>query len=111
MDRTTACARQVRLGVQRLEERWVPAGDMVLRWNLLALDANKLDHAIGGPASEAGPGKSARALAIVHSAIYDAADSIVHAYQPYKVSVAAAPGASVEAAIATAGHDTLVAMY
>jgi hypothetical protein len=104
-------ARQVRLGVHQLEERWVPAGDMVLRWNLLALDANKLDHAIGGPASAAGPGKSARALAIVHSAIYDAADSIVHAYQPYKVSVAAAPGASVEAAIAAAGHDTLAAMY
>jgi hypothetical protein len=101
----------MRLEVHRLEERWVPAGDMVLRWNLLALDANKLDHAIAGSASEAGPGRSARALAIVHSAIYDAVDSIVHAYQPFEVSVAAAPGASVEAAIATAGHDTLVALY
>jgi Vanadium chloroperoxidase N-terminal domain/FG-GAP-like repeat/PAP2 superfamily/FG-GAP repeat len=111
MVRTSARRSSIRTALERLEERWTPAGDMVLRWNLLALDANKLDHSIGGPAHQAGPGKSARALAIVHAAIYDAVDSIAHAYQPYEFQVAAAPGASIEAAAAAAGHDTLVALY
>src|SRR5438105_7899697 len=101
----------LRRSLERLEERWVPAGDMVLRWNAVALDANKQDAAIGAAHEQAGPTKGARALAIVHAAIYDAANSIVHAFQPYKFSVPAQAGASVEAAVAAAAHDTLVALY
>lgn len=89
----------------------MPSSTAVLRWNDLALEANKLDHGIGAPHAQAGPGMSARALAIVHAAIYDAVNSIDKSYTPYKFSVPAAPGASIPAAVAQAGHDTLVALY
>jgi hypothetical protein len=101
----------IRRTLERLEERWVPAGDAVLRWNDLALDATKLDHAVGGSAHHPGPTKAARSLAIVHAAMYDAANSITNAYQPYRFSVSAPFGASVSAAVAAAGRDTLTAMY
>jgi hypothetical protein len=97
--------------LERLEERWVPAGDMVLRWNTVMLDTAKIDHNIGAPGDEFGPTRTSRSFAIVQSAVYDAANSITHAFDPYKFSVAAAPGASVEAAIAQAAHDTLVYVY
>jgi hypothetical protein len=108
---TSARRPSVRPRLEALEDRTVPAGDAVLRWNAVALDAVKLDHAIGGPHSQAGPTLSSRALAIVHAAIYDAVNSITGDYAPYKVQVAAAPGASIDAAAAQAAHDTLVALY
>src|SRR5437588_11559801 len=70
-----------RLRVERLEDRSLPSGGAVLRWNALALDAVRDDHALTGPHLNAGPARSARALAIVHAAMYDAANSITHAYQ------------------------------
>lgn len=104
-------SRNTRLHMERLEERWVPAGDAVLRWNAVALDATRLDHAIGGPAHQFGPTRTSRALAIVHAAMYDAANSIAHAFTPYQFSVAAGPGASINAAVDQAARDTLVALY
>jgi membrane-associated phospholipid phosphatase len=98
-----------RLTVQRLEDRTVPSSS-VLRWNDLALDANKRDCDIGGPRQQPGPGPSARALAIVHAAIYDAVNAIDGRYQPYLVNLTA-PGASIPAAVARAGRDTLSALY
>src|SRR5262249_28645816 len=94
-----------------LEERWVPAGDMVLRWNTVMLDTAKIDHNIGAAADQFGPTRTSRAFAIVQAAVYDAANSITHADQPYRFSVTAASGASVKAAIAQAAHDTLVYVY
>ena len=99
---------KTRLSLNRLEDRTVPAS-AVLRWNDLMLDANALDHA--GTFHNPGPGMTARAFAIVHAAIYDAVNSITHAYQPYKVEIAAPANASIDAAVAQAGHDTLVALY
>ena len=111
MGRKSAPMSALRRSLERLEERWVPAGDMVLRWNTVMLDTAKIDHNIGAAADEFGPTRTSRAFAIVQSAVYDAANSITHAFQAYKFSVAAAPGASVEAAIAQAAHDTLVYVY
>src|SRR5262245_54828507 len=87
--------RKTRLGLQQLEDRTVPSA--VLRWNELLLQANAMDHA--GTFFQPGPTMTARAFAIVHAAIYDAVNSIVHAYQPYKVELQAAPGASIDAAV------------
>ncbi|MBX7104151.1 MAG: FG-GAP-like repeat-containing protein [Gemmataceae bacterium] len=98
------------LGLMRLEERAVPSTS-VIRWNTIALDAARDDHAIGGPAAQAGPTKTSRALAIVQTAVYDAVNSIDGHFQPYKFSVAAPAGASIPAAVAAAAHDTLVALY
>src|SRR5947209_8133583 len=50
-------------------------------------------------------------MAIVQAAVYDAVNSIDPKYTPYLVQIAAPAGASVDAAVAQAAHDTLVAMF
>lgn len=87
--------------------------DPILRWNLLSLDAVAADHTgTFGPASQGGPTRTARALAIVHLAMYDAANSCKQKYTPYRTLVPViGQYASVDAAVAQAGHDTLIAMY
>jgi hypothetical protein len=76
------------------------ADDPVLDWNAIALAALAADHA--GSFEQGGPTRSSRALAIVHAAIYDAAAAALRE-QPRPLSVAAA--------VATAAHDTLAALY
>ena len=46
-------------------------------------------------------------LAIVHTAVYEAANAITRRYPASGLPLEAAPGASVEAAIAAANHATL----
>jgi hypothetical protein len=54
------------------------------------------------------PGEAAIYLGIVHAAIYDAVVAIDGGYEPYAVAATAAPGASPDAAVATAAHHVLV---
>jgi hypothetical protein len=57
------------------------------------------------------PGDGAVYMGIVHAAIYDAAVAIDGGYRPYgDIRVNAPVGASPDAAIATAAHDTLVGL-
>ena len=86
-------------------------------WNHVAIDSAGLDHtpvAEGDPrifGEQIGPGRSARAMAIVHIAIYDAVNAIARRYRSYTNIPDASPDASMTAAIGQAAHDTLVAMY
>ena len=73
---------------------------VVLEWSQLA-------HATI-PAS-AGP-LGLRYYAIMHIAMFDAANSIQRRYTPFRASISAASGASPEAAAAQAAHDVLVAL-
>jgi hypothetical protein len=50
-------------------------------------------------------------LAIEHAAMFDAWNSINDRYTPYLTMAPNAAGASDEAAVAQAGHDTMVALY
>ena len=50
-------------------------------------------------------------MAIVHIAIFDAMNAIVGGYESYTHLRRTSPQASIEAAIAQAAHDTLVAMF
>jgi len=91
--------------------------DSIHRWNQIAIDASGLDHTPVGPGEtrvfgeQLGPGRSSRAMAIVHIAIFDAVDAIVQRYQSY-IGVQAGHGAvSLDAAVAQAAHDTLVPLY
>jgi hypothetical protein len=54
------------------------------------------------------PGEAAVYMGIVHAAIYDAAVGVSGGYRPYRVSCAVPPGASLDAAVATAAHRVLV---
>ena len=87
------------------------------RWNRIAVDASGIDHSpVGNGESrvfgeQLGPARSARAMAIVHIAMFDAVNAITHRYRSYAGHFFAAPDTSMDAAIAQAAHDTLVAVF
>jgi PAP2 superfamily len=91
--------------------------DRVHHWNMIAIDSSGLDHtpvAAGDTrvfGEQLGPGRSARAMAIVHVAIFDAVNAIARRYRSFTGIPDAAPGASMDAAVAQAAHDTLVALF
>src|SRR5262245_17328312 len=82
---------RIRPWVETLEYRTRPSADAILDWNLVARDANRIDHTAGGAdpgsgaLSQGGPTRSARALAITHVAMFDALNSISRTYTPYLV--------------------------
>ncbi len=86
-------------------------------WNQIAVDASGRDHTPLAPGEtrvfgeQLGPGRSSRALAIVHIAIYDAVNSVQGGYQSYTRIPRARVGASVDAAIAQAAHDALLGVF
>src|SRR5436190_12111720 len=91
--------------------------DSVHRWNQIAINASGLDHTPVAPGEnrvfgeQLGPGRSSRAMAIVHIAMFDALDAVVGGYTSYTGTQAAPGPRSVDAAISQAARDTLVAMF
>jgi Vanadium chloroperoxidase N-terminal domain/PAP2 superfamily len=87
--------------------------DAILFWNNVALNANANDHTGAAQSvNQRGPTRTARALAIVHVAMFDAFNVIARAFTPYLQNLPSAPsGASREAAIAQAAVTTLTALY
>jgi vanadium chloroperoxidase len=89
--------------------------DPILAWNAVALEANRVSHTTGADRGVLGPPLSARALAIVHLAMYDAFAGVSGnptGLPPYQVGLPApGTGASVDAAVATAAHTTLAALF
>jgi len=91
--------------------------DTLRFWNDVAVNASGLDHtpvASGEDrvfGEQLGPGRASRAMAIVHIAIFDAANAILGGYHSYTGMRRVRSPASVDAAIAQAAHDTLAAMY
>lgn len=75
-------------------------GNAVTDWNAIALQVLPVD-----------PGllRDSRGFAIMHASIHDAVNGIERRYQPYTADLSS-PGASVDAAIAAAAHDVLVAL-
>lgn len=73
---------------------------VVLEWNQLA---HSTIPAAAGPLG-------LRYYAILHVAMFDAANSITRQYSPFRASVDASSGASPEAAAAQAAHDVLVSL-
>jgi hypothetical protein len=96
---------------------WFPGRDAVRRWNAIAIDASGLDHTPVAPGEvrvfgeQFGPGRSSRAMAIVHIAIFDAVNAIMGGYQSYTGLDPAWRHTSLAAAVAQAAHDTLVALF
>ena len=91
--------------------------DSVRHWNEIAVNASGLDHtpvAAGEKrvfGEQYGPTRASRAMAIVHIAMFDSVIAIKGGYKSYTGIVPAAQDASVNAAIATAAHDTLSALF
>lgn len=100
--------------------------DTVRRWNQIAIDASGLDHSPVPPGDPRvfgeglGPGRSSRAMAIVHIAMFDAVNAVIGQYENYAYilpktksedKVYTVKHADLRAAVSQAAHDTLVAMY
>lgn len=86
-------------------------------WNQIAIDASGLDHTPVQPGEnrvfgeQVGPGRSSKAMAVVHVAMFEAVNAIAGGYTSY-VGLAEAPaGASMSAAIAQSAHDALVHLF
>src|SRR5260221_13277634 len=81
------------------------SGAIVIAWN------KELLHIVQTPGPQPATVHPTRSYAILHAAIYDAVVSITRDAPAYLFSVSAPSNARADAAAATAGHDTLVALY
>src|SRR5256886_7690119 len=81
------------------------SGDIVIAWN------KELLHIVQTPGAQPATVHPTRSYAILHAAIYDAVVSITRDAPAYLFSVNAPSSARADAAAATAGHDTLAALY
>jgi hypothetical protein len=81
-------------------ETRTPGGNAVTKWNGVALQVLPVD-----------PGLlvDSRAFAIMHAAIHDAINGIDPRYAAYTVTLSS-PGASVDAAVAAASRDVMIAL-
>jgi hypothetical protein len=77
--------------------------DLVTDWNDVALEAIRQDRTA--------PPKAARALAILHVAIFDSLNGITRTHQPYLIGGHVAASASVDAAISAAAHHALAELF
>jgi hypothetical protein len=79
-----------------------PRRNAVTYWNAVATDAFT-------PTQGTNPMAHSRSLAIIHAAIHDAVNAIERRFEAYTPGLPDAPGASVDAAVAAAARDVLVA--
>ena len=77
-----------------------PGDNSVVHWNEVAAST------VLASGARSTPSAAALYMAIVQAAVYDAVMAIEGTHQPYAYD-GYAPGASVDAAVATAGHDVL----
>ena len=80
-----------------------PHGNAVTHWNAVAGEAF-------APTQGTNPLAQSRTLAILHAAIHDVLNAIDRRFEPYTPGLAAAPGASVDAAVAAAAREVLIAL-
>lgn len=90
------------LGVTLATASLAAHADVVTDWNQTALRATEI--------AAMPPPVQARAMAIVHAAVYDAVNAIDQRHAVYAVTAAAPAGASMESAVATAAHGTLAGL-
>lgn len=98
-------------------DRRPPGSDLLHRWNEIAINASGLDHTPVPPGDprvfgeQLGPGRSSRAMAIVHIAMFDVLNAVDRRYHSYSGVQSYQNPISLEAAIAQTARDTLVALY
>ena len=86
-----------------IQVRAASAGpDAVIAWNAIAI------RTILAPPTPQSPPASFVYASFVQAAVYNAVVAVEGGYQPYKSRLEQSPGASVNAAVATAAHHVLV---
>ena len=110
----------IRQAPPELRTRPRPGGDQaasVRHWPRVASDASGLDHTPVAPGEsrvfgeQLGPGRSSRAMAIVHLAVFEVVNAVEGDYGSYIGLGRAKIGTSMKAGIAQAAHDTLAALF
>ena len=81
----------------------IAAADAVTEWNEKTVAASAQAKQL--------PAAASRTVAIVHTAMFDAINSIEGRYSPYKFKVSATPGSSSEAAGVAAAHAVLLKLF
>jgi len=91
-----------------------PGRDSVADWNAIALNAVATDFSnVYGSPDQPGPVYTARALAIIHLAMFDAANTVIPKAKPYLAAhtPTTQKNVSLDAAVAQAAADTLSSLY
>ena len=81
----------------------VAESDLFTDWNEAALTAIRTSNTTPPPAS--------RALAILHTSVYDAVNGILWTHEPYFVEEKGPTNASEEAAASAAAHKVLITLF
>jgi hypothetical protein len=120
-DTTTSTAARLRFGVRTSSSATaltpLTTLERLHHWNHVAIDSSGLDHSpvgVGAPHTfghQLGPGRSSRAMAIVHVALFEVVNAIDRRYESHLGVPAIGSAASMDAGIAQAAHDTLVALF
>jgi membrane-associated phospholipid phosphatase len=77
--------------------------DVIVDWNNVLLTTIR-DTSLNPP-------RASRAMAMMHTAMYDAVNSIADTHQPYHINVTTDPATSREAAAAQAAHRVLSGLF
>src|SRR5215469_4874151 len=93
--------------------------DRYMLWNEIALDTTAIDHTpltVGDArprwGEQFGPGRTSRAMAIVHIAMFEVVNAVTRRFVTYAhVEPARDRNLSLDRGIAQAAHDTLVSLY
>ncbi|MGH7216135.1 MAG: vanadium-dependent haloperoxidase [Nitrospiraceae bacterium] len=110
-------ARTARPDVKHRPRHGFDRASVVRHWNQIAVDASGFDHTPVAPeetrvfGEQLGPGRAARAMAIVHLAVFEVVNSIEGDYKSYVGLPRAKLGTSLQAGVAHAAHDTLVSLF
>ena len=91
--------------VKGTRNQLVPPENVILQWNRV------LQETIRTPGLQPPTIFPVRSFAMMHSAMFDAVNSIEGSYTPYLTDVSGSKNASIEAAAAQAAHDVLAALY
>ena len=88
--------------------------DVILNWNAIAIEANRISHTDGSK-EQNGPTLSSRALAIVHLAMYDAYAGVANTPATLPLYLSGLPvapaGSTRQSAAAGAAFETLAALF
>lgn len=87
------------------EKLSVSQEDVVLQWNRVLMET------VSTPGQHPATIMPVRSYAMMHAAMFDAANSIDGSYEAYLTDVPGSKNASAEAATAQAAHDVLAALY
>jgi hypothetical protein len=115
-----AGAARIPFGIQIVDTPEAPAPGptaAILRWNSVSIDASGLDHTPVAPGEnrvfgeQVGPCRAARAIAIVHIAVFEALNTIEGRFRSFVGLTPKKGPASADAAVAQAAHDTLAVLW